>query len=153
MPFILEFLPSPLCFPPSVFHSDIGAPLTVVATALLLLPSCGGRVNCTTTPSLPCSPLLDWIELGGGDKFLHAEPSCQHSRLYFLTACLSLTMTSFQRPPSVTVTRIWIHARTGLFISVWLLSLKCSHVSWKFLFTAFWNTFANKTSIHVHFWV
>lgn len=81
MPFILEFLPSPLCFPPSVFHSDIGAPLTVVATALLLLPSCGGRVNCTTTPSLPCSPLtvgLSWTRRGwqipARRAFLPAQP-------------------------------------------------------------------------------
>lgn len=43
-----EFSPSLLSVPPLlVFHSDIVAPLTVVTSALLLLLSCGGRMNCS----------------------------------------------------------------------------------------------------------
>lgn len=34
-------------------HSDIVAPLAGVATAFLLLPSCGGRVYCTTVSASP----------------------------------------------------------------------------------------------------
>lgn len=62
---------------PSVFHADIVALLTVVATALLLLPSCGDRVNCTITLGLLCSPLAVGLR--------EVTHSCTQS-LYFLGA-------------------------------------------------------------------